>query len=174
MYIYITSSSCSVVSDSLWPHGLPGSLSTGFSRQEYCSGLPVPSPGNLPDPGIKPGSPTLQADFFFHHLSHHKHIHIWVPQVALVVKNLPANAGELRDACSIPGLGRIPGRGQASHSSILAWKTPWTKEAGELQSIGLQRVGHNWSNLAHARIYVCECVCSVASAVLASLWSHGS
>ena len=34
----------------------------GFSRQEYWSGFLVPSPGNLPDPGIKPGSPALQAD----------------------------------------------------------------------------------------------------------------
>ena len=33
----------------------------GFSRQEYCSGLPFPSPRGLPDPGIKPGSPALQA-----------------------------------------------------------------------------------------------------------------
>ena len=36
--------------------------SMGFSRQEYWSGLPFPSPGELPYPGIKPGSPTLQAD----------------------------------------------------------------------------------------------------------------
>ena len=34
----------------------------GFSRQEYCSGLPFPSPGDLPNPGIKPGSPALQTD----------------------------------------------------------------------------------------------------------------
>ena len=34
----------------------------GFSRQEYWSGLPFPSPGVLPKPGIEPGSPTLQAD----------------------------------------------------------------------------------------------------------------
>ena len=34
----------------------------GFSRQEYWSGLPFPSPGDLPDPGIKPRSPALQAD----------------------------------------------------------------------------------------------------------------
>ena len=34
----------------------------GFSRQEYWSGLPFPSPGDLPDPWIEPGSPTLQAD----------------------------------------------------------------------------------------------------------------
>ena len=35
-----------------------------FSRQEYWSGLPFPSPGDLPDPGIEPGSPALQADDF--------------------------------------------------------------------------------------------------------------
>ena len=34
----------------------------GFSRQEYWSGLPFPSPGDLPDPGIEPRSPKLQAD----------------------------------------------------------------------------------------------------------------
>ena len=37
-------------------------LSMGFSRQEYRSWLPFPSPGDLPDPGIEPGSPALQAD----------------------------------------------------------------------------------------------------------------
>ena len=37
-------------------------LSMGFSRQEYCSGLSFPSPGDLPQPGIKAGSPALQAD----------------------------------------------------------------------------------------------------------------
>ena len=37
-------------------------LSTGFSRQEYWSGLPFPSPGDLPKPGIEPRSPALQAD----------------------------------------------------------------------------------------------------------------
>ena len=38
------------------------SLSVGFSRQEYWSGLPFLSPGDLPDTGIEPRSPTLQAD----------------------------------------------------------------------------------------------------------------
>ena len=37
-------------------------LSMGFSRQEHWSGLPFSSPGDLPDPGIEPGSPALQAD----------------------------------------------------------------------------------------------------------------
>ena len=36
--------------------------SMGFSRQEYWSGLPFPSPGDIPDPGIEPRSPALQAD----------------------------------------------------------------------------------------------------------------
>ena len=41
----------------------PGGLqSMGFPRQEYWSGLPFPSPGDLPDPGTEPGSPVLQAD----------------------------------------------------------------------------------------------------------------
>ena len=41
-------------------HRAPPSM--GFSRQEYCSGLPFPSPGDLPDPGIEPRSPALEAD----------------------------------------------------------------------------------------------------------------
>ena len=40
------------------------SMSMGFSRQEYWTGLPFPSPGDLPDPGIDPGSPALQTDAF--------------------------------------------------------------------------------------------------------------
>ena len=40
----------------------PGSSSMGFSRQEYWSGLPFPSPGDLPNPGVEPGSPALQTD----------------------------------------------------------------------------------------------------------------
>ena len=45
-------------------------LSIGFSKQEYWSGLPFPPPGDLSDSGIEPGSPALQADFFFYRLSH--------------------------------------------------------------------------------------------------------
>ena len=61
--------------------------------------------------------------------------------MVLVVKNPPANAGDVRDTVSIPGSGRSPRGGHSNHSSILAWKIPWTKEPGRLQSIGLQRVG---------------------------------
>ena len=53
------------MSDSLWTPwtgAQQAPLSMGFSRQEYWSGLPFPSPGELPNPGIELGSPTLQAD----------------------------------------------------------------------------------------------------------------
>ena len=46
----------------LWTVAYQAPLSVGFSRQEYWSGLPFPSPGDLPDPGIEPGFPALEAD----------------------------------------------------------------------------------------------------------------
>ena len=55
-------------------------------------------------------------------------------------KESTCNVGDLG---SIPGLGRSPGEGNGNHSSILAWRIPWTKEPGGLQSMGSQRVGHN-------------------------------
>ena len=59
---------CSVMSNSLQSHGPhQAPLSIRFPRQEYRSGLPFPSPGDLPDPGIKPTSPvslTLAEGFF--------------------------------------------------------------------------------------------------------------
>ena len=45
-----------------WAVACQAPLSMGFSREEYWSGLPFLSPGDLPDPGIEPGSPVLQAD----------------------------------------------------------------------------------------------------------------
>ena len=64
-------------------------------------------------------------------------------QVALVVKNPAADAGDLGDVGSIPGWDDPLEEGMATHSSILAWKIPWTEEAGRLQSMGLQRVRHD-------------------------------
>ena len=46
----------------LWTVAYQAALSMGFSRQEYWSGLPFPSPGDLPNPGNEPASPALQAD----------------------------------------------------------------------------------------------------------------
>ena len=68
--------------------------------------------------------------------------------VMLMVKNLPANARDIRDTDLIPGLGRSLEEKMATHSSILAGKNSKTEEPAGLQSTGLQRVGHNWSDLA--------------------------
>ena len=67
----------------------------------------------------------------------------WASLVALVVKNPPANAGDIRDAGSIPGQEHPLEEGMTTHSSILAWRIPWTKEPGRLQFTGSQRVRHD-------------------------------
>ena len=65
-------------------------------------------------------------------------------QAAQVVKNSLANAGDIRDVGSIPGMGRSPREGKnAAHSSILDWEIPWAEEPGGLQSMGSQRAGHD-------------------------------
>ena len=66
----------------------------------------------------------------------------YVPsQVVLVVKNPPANAGDARDVGSIPGSGICLEESMETHSSILAWRIPWTEEPGGLWSMESQRVG---------------------------------
>ena len=64
-------------------------------------------------------------------------------RVALVVRSLSASAEGIRDAVLIPGLGRSPGGEMATHSSILAWRIPWTEKPGTLQSIGPQKAGQD-------------------------------
>ena len=122
----------------------------GFSKQEYWSGLPFPSPEDLPDPGIKPRSPALQADSLLseppgkptpdlrvpvkfvlkNHLAQE-------PLVAQTVKSLPEEQ-ETR----VQSLGREDPleKEMAIHSSILAWRIPCREEPGGIQSVGLQRV----------------------------------
>ena len=60
-----------------------------------------------------------------------------------VVKKLPASAGDIRDTCVILGWEDSLEEGMATHSSIPAWRIPWTEEPGRLQSIGSQRVRHD-------------------------------
>ena len=66
----------------------------------------------------------------------HNGIHL----VAQTVKVSAYNAG---NPGSIPGWGRSLEKAMATHSSILAWKIPWTEEADRLQTMGSQRVGHD-------------------------------
>ena len=60
--VKVKSLSCVQLFATPWTIAHQAPLSMGFSKQEYWSGLPFPSPGDLPNPGIEPRSPTLQAD----------------------------------------------------------------------------------------------------------------
>ena len=66
---------------------------------------------------------------------------VWVSLVAQTIKNLPA-----MQETQVQSLGREdpPEMGMETHLSILAWRIPWTEEPGGLQSMGLQRVLHDW------------------------------
>ena len=103
-----------VVSDSLWPlcvaHQAP--LSLGFLRQEYWSGLPFPSPGDLPNPGYEPTSPAMADGVFTTD-------HQGSPSRALLLKEELLTRGEFvveflthtrRNQPRIPGLLSIPGK----------------------------------------------------------------
>ena len=65
-----------------------------------------------------------------------------------VVKSPPASAGDPATRVQFLGWKDLLEEGTATHSSILAWRIPWTEEPGRLQSTVSQRVGHDWSNLA--------------------------
>ena len=67
----------------------------------------------------------------------------WALLVAQIVKNLPA-VWEIR-VWSLGWEDPLQ-KGMATHSSILAWRIPWTEELGELQFMGSQRLGHDWAN----------------------------
>ena len=60
----------------------------------------------------------------------------------LVVKNLPANAGHIKDEGSILAQEDSLEEVMATHSNILAWRIPWTEEPGGVQSVRSHRVGH--------------------------------
>ena len=84
MKVKVKSYSCVRLFATPWTVTHQAPLSMGFSRQEYWSGLPFPSPGDLPDPGFEPGSPALLEDAipseppyplfcrFFSHIGHYR------------------------------------------------------------------------------------------------------
>ena len=67
----------------------------------------------------------------------------------ILMEGLPCSSDGKEPACSaghpglIPGSGRSPEKEMAANSTVLAWRISWTEEPGGLQSMGLQRVGHN-------------------------------
>ena len=76
-------------------------------------------------------------------------------QVAIVVRNLTASAGDLRDLGLNPGWGRSLGGGHGNPLQYSCLENPMEELTGRLQSLGLHRVGHNWMDLActHAHVY---------------------
>ena len=88
----------------------------GFSRQEYWSGLPFPSPGYLPDPGIKPGSPALEADALTSELPHTQRLTDCLTHRSLLehVDLVSGNTGDMRGESGFYGSSRkIPYLSQA-------------------------------------------------------------
>ena len=73
-----------------------------------------------------------------------------------VVNNPAAGAGGARDVGLVPGRGDAVEKEMATHSSILAWKVPWTEEPGGLQSVGSQSVGRTECSAAAP---YSSCVC---------------
>ena len=88
--------------------------------------LPFPSPGDLPNPGIELGSPASQADS--------------IPTELPDDSDSKASAYNAGDWVQSLGQEDILEKEMATHSSILAWKIPWTEEADRLQSMGSQKV----------------------------------
>jgi len=93
-----------------------------FSRQEYWSGLPFPSPRDLPDPGNKPRSPALQADS---------------------LPTEPPGKSCYYYYYFLIYLEERLDKEMATHSSVLAWRIPGMGEPGGLLSVGSHRVGHD-------------------------------
>ena len=107
-----------------WTIAHQAPLSKGFSKQEYWSGLPSsPSPRDLPD--LEYLDPSLSEGF----------------PGGSVVKNPPSKAGETW----VQSLGQEDPleKETATHTSLLAWRIPWTEEPGGLQSMRPQRVGQD-------------------------------
>ena len=103
-----------------------------MQKESYTGGL-TPSIWSLFFSRINP--PFI---YFFNFILYWSRAGYGSSQVALVVKNSPANVGDIKDLGSIPGSEDPLEKEMATHSSILAWRIPWTEEPGGLQSTGSQ------------------------------------
>ena len=150
----------------LWTVNYQAPPSMGFSRQEYLRGLLFPSPGDLPDPEIEPGSPTLQADALIwatRELNKLKQLHDnltrWGKKHLKKLNTLSwQKCSKVRSKWKLSQYDKkismmILEKAMATHSSVLAWRIPGTVEPGGLPSMGSHRVGHDWSDLAAAWWY---------------------
>ena len=86
----------------------PGPPSKGFSRQEYWSGLPFPSPGDLPDPGIESQSPALQADAFSFEPPGKLLSHVRIFAIPWTIKFMEFSRPEYWSGYLFPSPGNLP------------------------------------------------------------------
>ena len=155
----VKSLSCVQLFATPWTVAYKDPLSMEISRQEYCSGLPFPAPGDLPNPGIESKSPTLQADALQFEPPGKFHIYT-LPYVkyqgfpgCAVVKNPPVNAG---DTGTISAFRKIP------------WSRKWQptsvflpgKLHGQRSLEGYSPRGHKLSDLTEQ---LCTCICKTDS-----------
>ena len=112
----------------------PGSSVHGILQARILEWVAIPFPGDLPYLGIEPRSPALEADSLLSE-----------PQTGSTSGKEPTcQCSRHRRHRFDPWVGKIPlEEGVATHSSILAWRIPWTEESGRLQSIESQRFRHN-------------------------------
>ena len=83
-----------------------------------------------------------------HPFSHNLYIYSLIAQLvaaSTMAQRIKASACNVGDMSSVPGLGRSPEKEMATHSNTLAWKIPWTEKPDKLQSMGSQRVRHDWA-----------------------------
>ena len=95
-----------------------------------------------------------EKEYIHTHTHTHTHTHM-SSQVVLAVKNPPTNAETWET--SILGSGRFPGGRHGNPFQYSCLGNLWTEEPGGLQSIGSQRVRHDWSDLASTHAYICVC-----------------
>ena len=121
----------------------PGSSVHGVSQARILEWVAFPSPGDLSDPGIERASAVWQILYCLSHPGS------WVSQVALGVKNLPANVGDTGDVGSIPGSGRVPGEGNGNPLQYSCLRNLMDRGASQdIQAMRLQRVEYDRSHLA--------------------------
>ena len=144
------------MSDSLWPHGpqhvglpcpspSPGACSYSSTESMMPSNHLILCHPLLLLPSIFPSIRVFSNESF--------------DSLQIVIRSFPCSSVGKESTCNagdtgvIPGLGRTLEEVTAVHSSILAWRIPWTEVPARLQSMGLHRVRYNWSNFAH--IHIC-------------------
>ena len=138
-----------------WTVAYQAPSSMGFSRQECWSGLPFPSPGE----SSRPRNWTWVSHIVSRHFTVRAtrealktlkwSLFLW-SMVALVVKNLPANAGDIRETGSIPGSGISPKGGHGNTSQYSWLGIPWTEEPGQPQFMGRKE-----SDMTEATYHAC-------------------